>query len=160
MGYIQNCEIWHRASLGPLIMIQEELICRTMWEPSFGHKGPYFVQFWERGLQDKPSNVNFGMKHPWAQWLRFRKNQLEGPCEHCVLAIKGPCLAISGRGATQFRQQSEIWHGASLGTLIKIQEEQIWRNRWGPCFGHKGAIFWPFLGKGYYGIHPELWNLA
>ena len=30
----------------------------------------------------------------------------------------------------------------------------------GPCFGHKRAIFWPFLGKGDYGIHPELWNLA
>ena len=55
---------------------------------------------------------------------------------------------------------SEILHGASLGTLIKIQEEPIWRTMWGPCFGHKRAIFWPFLGKGDYGIHPELWNLA
>ena len=59
-----------------------------------------------------------------------------------------------------FTQNFEIWHGSSLGTLIMIQEEPIWRNRWGPCFGHKGAIFWPFLGKGDYGIHPELWNLA
>ena len=31
---------------------------------------------------------------------------------------------------------------------------------WGPCFGHKRAMFWPFLWKGAYGIHPELWNLA
>ena len=31
---------------------------------------------------------------------------------------------------------------------------------WGPCFGHKRAIFWPFLEKGDYGIHQELWNLA
>ena len=41
-----------------------------------------------------------------------------------------------------------------------IQKEPIWRTMWGPCFGHKRAIFWPFLGKGNYGVHPELWNLA
>ena len=47
-----------------------------------------------------------------------------------------------------YTQNCEIWHGASLGTLIMIQEEPIWRTMWGPCFGHKRAIFWPFLGKG------------
>ena len=41
-----------------------------------------------------------------------------------------------------------------------IQKEPIWRTMWGQCFSHKSAIFWPFSGKGDYGIHPELWNLA
>ena len=59
-----------------------------------------------------------------------------------------------------FTQNFEIWHGSSLGTLIMIQEEPIQRNRGGPCFGHKSAIFWPFLGKGDYGIGPEflIWH--
>ena len=52
-----------------------------------------------------------------------------------------------GKGATGYTQQCEIWHGTSLGTLIKIQEEPILRTRSGPCFDHKGYI-WPFLGKG------------
>ena len=30
----------------------------------------------------------------------------------------------------------------------------------GQFFSHKRAIFWPFLGKLGYGIHPELWNFA
>ena len=32
--------------------------------------------------------LKFGMEHPWAHWLRFRKNQFEGPCKDHVLAIK------------------------------------------------------------------------
>ena len=59
-----------------------------------------------------------------------------------------------------YTQNCEIWRRASLGTLIISQEKPIWRTMWGPCFGHKRAVFWPFLGKGDYGIHPELWNLA
>ena len=46
-----------------------------------------------------------------------------------------------------YTQNCEIWHGASLGTMIMIQEEPILRNMWRPCFGHKRAIFWSFLGK-------------
>ena len=98
-GYTQQCEIWHGTSLGTLITIQEELILRTMWGPCFGHKGPYFGHkgpyfghFQERGLQEKATYVNLDMEHPWAQWLRFRKDQLEGPCGDHVLAIKGPCF--------------------------------------------------------------------
>ena len=34
--------------------------------------------------------LKFGMEHPWAYWLKFRKNQFDGPCEDHVLAIKGP----------------------------------------------------------------------
>ena len=67
---------------------------------------------------------------------------------------------ILGKGARGYTQQCKILHGMSLGTLIKIQEEPIWRTIWGPCFGHKRAIFWPFLGKVDYWIHPELWCLA
>ena len=59
-----------------------------------------------------------------------------------------------------YTQNCEIWHVASLGTYIMIQEEPIWRTMWGPCFGHKRAIVWPILRKGYYWIHPKLWNLA
>ena len=44
--------------------------------------------------------------------------------------------------------------------MIKIKEKTIWRTMWGPCFGHKRVIFWQFLAKGDYGIHPDLWNLA
>ena len=47
-----------------------------------------------------------------------------------------------------YTKNCEIWHGASLGILIIIQEKIIWRTMWGPCFGHKRAIFWPFRGKG------------
>ena len=46
-----------------------------------------------------------------------------------------------------YTQNCEIWRGSSLGTLIMIQEDLSWRTRWGPCFVHKMAIFWPFLGN-------------
>ena len=61
-----------------------------------------------------------------------------------------------------YPQNCEIWHGLSLGTLIMIQEEPIWRTRWGPCFGHKGAIFWPFWEKGTmeYTEDCEIWHGA
>ena len=36
------------------------------------------------GLQDTPCNVKFGMKHPWAKLLSFRKNQFDGPFEDYV----------------------------------------------------------------------------
>ena len=47
-----------------------------------------------------------------------------------------------GEGATGFSKQSEIFHGASLGTLIGIQEVPFE----GPCLGHKEVIFWPLFG--------------
>ena len=131
-----------------------------MWGPCFGHKRAMFWAFQARGLQDKPSNVKFGMDHPWAHWLRFRKNQFEGPCVNPALAIKGHILAISRKGSYMKKAAMWIWHGTSIGTLIKIQEEPILRTMWGPSFGHKRAVFWPFLGKVNYGIHPKFWNLA
>ena len=43
-----------------------------------------------------------------------------------VLAMKRALFwPFLGEGATVFSQQSEIWHGASLGTLVKIQEDPI-----------------------------------
>ena len=45
-----------------------------------------------------------------------------------------------------YTQNCEYWHGASLGTMIMIQEEPIWRTMWGSCFGNKVVIFWPHLG--------------
>ena len=54
-----------------------------------------------------------------------------------------------------YNHNCEIWHGASQGTLFKIQEEPIWRSMWGPCFCHKRAMFWPFLGKGATGYTQQ-----
>ena len=65
------------------------------------------------------------MEHPWAHGLRFRKNKFEGPCEDHIWAMKAIFWTFLGKRATGYTQQCEIWHGASLGTLIKIQEEQI-----------------------------------
>ena len=39
----------------------------------------------------------------------------------------------------------QIWHGASLVTSFKIQEEPIRWTMLGPCLGHKRANFWLFL---------------
>ena len=46
----------------------------------------------------------------------------------------------------------ETWQRSFLGTLIMIQEEPISRTMWGPSFGHIRTTFWPFLGKGEYGL--------
>ena len=51
-----------------------------------------------------------------------------------------------------YTQNCEIWHGASLGTMSMIQEEQILRT----MFGHKSALFWPFIRKVDYEINQEL----
>ena len=105
--------------------------------------------------------LKFGIEHPWAHWSKFRKNQFEGPCEDPVLAIKGPYFGhFLDKRTMGYTLNCEILHGASLGTLIMIQEELILRTMWGPYFGHKRAIFWPFLGKGGHRIHLELLNLA
>ena len=84
-----------------------------------------------------------------------------GPCEDHVLAIKGPYFShFYEKIAIGYTQQCEIWHGTSLGTLIKIQEPSILRTMWGPCFGHKGVMFWAFLGKVATGYtqHCEIWH--
>ena len=99
----------------------------------------------ERGLQDTTSNVTFGMAHLWAQWLRFSKNQWEGPSEDNVLAIKYPYFG-------HFYE----WGLQNTYTNVKFDMEYTcthWlgfrENKFeGPCFGHKRAIFWPFLGMG------------
>ena len=59
-----------------------------------------------------------------------------------------------------YTQNCEIWHGVSLGTMIKIQEEPIGRTMWGPCFGHKGPYFGHFYGKGtmWYTQNCEIWH--
>ena len=85
------------------------------------------------------------MEHPWVHWLRFRKSQLEGPCEDHVCYKRAIFWTFLGKAVTGYTHQCEIWHGTSLSTLIKIQEEPIWRTMWGPCFGNKVVIFWPHL---------------
>ena len=66
MGYTQNCEIWHGAFLGTVIIIKEKPICMILKGPCFGHKRAIFWPFLQKGVQDTPSNVKFGMEHPWA----------------------------------------------------------------------------------------------
>ena len=47
-----------------------------------------------------------------------------------------------------------------MGALIKIQDESNRRTMCGPCFGHKRAMFLPFLGKGATGYTQkcEIWH--
>ena len=119
-----------------------------MWGPCFGHKMAISWPFsGKMGLWDRPRIVEFGWEPPWAHWLWFRKNQFEGPCEDHVLAIKGPYFDhFLEKGTMGYTQNCEIWHRASLGTLIRIQKVLLWRNMWGPCLGHKRGILWQFRG--------------
>ena len=67
MGYTQNYKIWHGAFLGTLIMILKKKQCEGPCEDHvLAIKGLYFGHFYERGLQDKRSNVKFDMEYPWA----------------------------------------------------------------------------------------------
>ena len=125
-----------------------------MWGPCFGHKRAIFWPFLGKG--------DYGI-HPelwnlaWSIPGHFDYDSGRTNLEDHILTIKGPFL---GKGTIEYTQQCEIWHWTSLGTLIKIKEEPIWRTMWGPCFGHKRAIFWSFLGKGDYWIHHKLWYFA
>ena len=87
-------------------------------------------------------------------------NQFEGPCESYVWTIKGPYFGhFWEKGAKEYTQQCKIWHGTSLCTLIKIQQEPIWKTMQGPCFGHKRVIFWPFLERGLQNTPRwEIWH--
>ena len=60
-------------------------------------KGPYLGHIWERELKDTPSNVKYGMEHPWAHLLRFRKNKFEGPGEDHVLAMEAVSKKVGFR---------------------------------------------------------------
>ena len=48
MGYTQNCEILHGASLGTLIIIQENQFEGSCEDHVLATKGPYFGQFLEK----------------------------------------------------------------------------------------------------------------
>ena len=101
------------------------------------------------------------MEHTWAHWLRFRKNQFEGPCEDHVLAIKGHILAISGkRGLWDTPCIVKFGMEPSWAHWILIQEEPILRTMWEPYLYHERAIFWPFLGMGARGYTQqcEIWH--
>ena len=62
---------------------------RTIFWPKKGHM---LAKSRIRGLLDTARIVKFGMEHPWAHRLLFRKNQFKGPSEDHALAIKGPYL--------------------------------------------------------------------
>ena len=80
-----------------------------------------------------------------------------GPCFGHKRAMFWPFL---GKEATGYTQQCGIWHGTSLGTLSKIQEEPIIRTMRGPCLGHKRATFWQFLAKWATGFtqQSDIWH--
>ena len=131
---------------------------KTFFWPWNGH---ILAIFRKRGWWDTPRSVKFGMEHPCAHWLWFRKTNSKDHVRIMFWTEKGPYFGHFPEKRTMGCTQScEILHGPSLGILIIIQEEPILRTIWGLCFGHKRAIFWPFLGEGDHGIHPVLWNLA
>ena len=49
MGYTQNCDIWHGASLGTFSMIQEKQFEGPCDDHVLSIKGPYFGHFQEKG---------------------------------------------------------------------------------------------------------------
>ena len=53
--------------------------------------------------------------------IKIQEEPIEGTCF-------GHIWPFLGSGAKGYMQQCEIWHGTSLGTLIKIQEEPIRRT--------------------------------
>ena len=161
MGYIQNYEIWHGASLGTLIINREKPIWRTMWGPCFSQKRAIFWPFLGKlkiSVNKDARNLKFSLEHPWAGWLRFMKNQFEGPCRDHLLAIKRAIFwPFLGQG--DYGIHPELWNLAwSIPWHIDYNSEK--KQFEGPCFGHKRAIFWPYLRKGDYGINQEMWNLA
>ena len=60
------------------------------------------------------------------------------------------------KGATGYTQQREFWHGTSLGTWIKIQEEPILKDHVLSIKGNNLDI----SRKRGYRINPAMWNLA
>ena len=80
--------------------------------------------------------LEFGMEHPWANLLWFRKNQFEGPCEEHVFAIKGPYLAISMKGG--YRIHPAVWNLAwnIPGTMIRDSGRTNLKD-------HVRSMFWP-----------------
>ena len=66
MGFTKNFEIWHGASLGRLIRIQEKQFEGPCEDHVLAIKGQSFGHFYEKGPQDTPSKVKFGIEHLWA----------------------------------------------------------------------------------------------
>ena len=87
--------------------------------PKYGH---FMAQTWSL---HGPSNWFFLNPKQCAKRY-LMKNQLEGPCLDHVLDIKGPYFGHFYEMGTMGNNQNwEIGHGASLGTLIMIQEKPI-----------------------------------
>ena len=135
-GETQQCEIWHRTSLGTMIKIQKEPILRTKWEPHFSHKWPYLAIFMKVGYRIHPAMWNFAWNisgHIDQDSGKIHLKDHWGPYFDHNRAIFWPCP-----GTTGWTQQCELWHGASLGTMITIQEE--------PCGDYVLVIKGPYFG--------------
>ena len=119
-----------------------------MWGPCYGHRRAMFWPFQRKGAT--------GYAQQFEIWYRKSLGTLIEIQEEAIWrTMWEPCFGqerpyfghFEERGLQDmYTQQCEIWYGAYLGTLIKIQEELIWRTMWGPCFGIKVVIFWPHLG--------------
>ena len=107
-GYTQQCEILLGTSLSKLIEIEKEPILRTMWGQCFGHKRAMFWPYVGKGARSYTQKCEIWHRTSRAQWSKFRKIQFEGPYEDPVLAIKGPCLAISRKGG--YRIHPALWN--------------------------------------------------
>ena len=83
----------------------------------------------------------------WEPWLGHK------------IAIFWPFLE---KGVTGYTLQCQIWHGASLGTSIKMKWEPIWQTILGACLGHKRTYSGNFYEKGTTGVpqNYEIWHGA
>ena len=144
MGYTQNCKIWHGASLGTLIMSQEEPVWGTMWEPCFGHKRVIFWSFLGKGdywIHQKLWNLA-KIIPGYIDYYSGRTN-LKDHVRTMFWPQKGHILAISrNRG---------LW---DTPRIVKFGMEHPWahwlwvrKNQFeGPCEDHVWAIKGSYFG--------------
>ena len=124
-----------------------------MWGPYFGHTNAIFWPLLKRGLWDTPRIVKLGMEHPWANDYDSGRTNLK---DH-VLAIKGPYFChLYKRWLQDTPNNVKFGMKYPWAHWLRIRKNQFE----GPCFGHKMAIFWPFLGKEATGYTQqcEIWH--
>ena len=98
--------------------------------------------------------LKFGMEHPLTESLRFRKNQLGGPCGAHVWAIKWP-------GFVYFYCIFAllVWNVSNFysNPVRPTEEYPVLLNNW----NHVGVMFGPFWTMSDLALLPdqlELWN--
>ena len=92
MGYTQNCEIWHGASLGTLIMIHKKQFEGPCEDHVFAMKGPYSGHLQEKGTIGYNNNFKIWHGSSHGTMIEIQEGPIIGPCEDHVLAIRGQCF--------------------------------------------------------------------